>query len=71
MLRVDRQTSCEEVKQRTGAKLAEAERKVIELQRMRPALLQVASLCTGQGPTGRCPMLDALDQQEPQGRRIS
>ncbi len=29
-------------------------------------LLRVASLCTGQGPTGRCPMLDALDQQDSQ-----
>jgi MerR family copper efflux transcriptional regulator len=66
LLRVDAQTTCEEVKQRTEAKIAEVERKLVELQRMRQALLQVASLCTGQGPTGRCPMLDALDQQEPQ-----
>ncbi len=65
MLRVDAQTSCEEVKQRTEAKLAEVERKMVELQRMRQALLQVASLCTGQGPVSRCPMLEALDQQEP------
>jgi MerR family mercuric resistance operon transcriptional regulator len=64
LLRVDDQTSCEEVKQRTEAKLAEVERKMVELHRMRQALLQVASLCTGQGPSGRCPMLDALSQQE-------
>jgi MerR family copper efflux transcriptional regulator len=64
LLRVDAQTSCDEVRQRTEAKLAEVERKLVELQRMRQALLQVHSLCTGQGPTGRCPMLDALDQQE-------
>jgi Hg(II)-responsive transcriptional regulator len=64
MLRVDAQTACEEVKQRTEAKIAEVDRKLIELQRMRQALLQVASLCSGQGPAGRCPMLDALDQQE-------
>ena len=66
LLRVDAQTSCEEVKQRTEAKIAEVERKMVELQSMRQALLQVHSLCTGQGPTGRCPMLDALDQQETQ-----
>src|SRR6266446_4321310 len=66
LLRVDAQTSCDEVKQRTEAKLAEVKRKMLELQRMRQALLQVASLCTGQGPTGRCPMLEALDQQETQ-----
>jgi MerR family copper efflux transcriptional regulator len=64
-LRVDAQTSCEEVKLRTEAKLVEVEGKLVELQRMRHALLQVHSLCTGQGPTGRCPMLEALDQQEP------
>jgi MerR family copper efflux transcriptional regulator len=65
LLRVDAQTSCEEVKGRTEAKIAEVERKMVELQRMRQALLQVASLCIGQGPTGRCPMLEALDQAEP------
>jgi len=64
LLRVDDQMSCEEVKQRTEAKLADVERKMVELQRMRQALLQVHSLCTGQGPTGRCPMLDALNQQK-------
>ncbi len=64
LLRVDAQTSCDEVRQRTEAKIAEVERKLVELQRMRQALLQVHSLCSGQGPTGRCPMLDALDQQE-------
>jgi MerR family copper efflux transcriptional regulator len=66
LLRVDAQTSCEEVKQRTEAKIVEVERKMVELQRMRQALLQVASLCIGQGPGSRCPMLDALDQQETQ-----
>jgi Hg(II)-responsive transcriptional regulator len=65
LLRVDADTSCEQVKQRSEAKIAEVERKLVELQRMRQALLQVASLCTGQGPTGACPMLDALAQQEP------
>ncbi len=39
---------------------------LVELQRMRQALLQVASLCTGRGPTGRCPMLEALNQQDSQ-----
>ncbi len=64
LLRVDAQTSCDEVKQRTEAKIAEVEQKLVELQRMRQALLQVHSLCAGQGPTGRCPMLGALEEQE-------
>jgi Hg(II)-responsive transcriptional regulator len=64
LLRVDEQTSCEEVKHRTEAKIAEVELKLVELQRMRQALLQVAALCKGQGPASACPMLDALDQQQ-------
>ncbi len=64
MLRVDAHTSCEEVKQHTEAKIAQIEQKLLELQSMRQALLQVAALCTGQGPASACPMLDALDQQE-------
>ena len=63
-LRVDAQTSCEEVKGHTEAKLAEVERKMVELQRMRQALIQVAYLCTGEGPARACPMLEALDQAE-------
>jgi MerR family transcriptional regulator, copper efflux regulator len=64
MLRMDAETSCEEVKRHTEAKIAEVERKLVELQRMRQSLLQVAALCTGEGPASRCPMLDALDRQE-------
>src|SRR5437773_11834268 len=45
MLRVDGQTPCEEVKQHTEAKIAEVERKLVSLHRMRQALLQVHSLC--------------------------
>lgn len=61
-LRVERQTSCEQVKERAEAKLAEVEQKIIELQHMRQALLQVSSLCRGEEPSSRCPLLDALDQ---------
>src|SRR2546421_4866788 len=60
-LRVDGQTSCEQVKERAEAKLAEVEQKIAALQSMRQALLQVASLCEEEGPKGRCPLLDALE----------
>ncbi len=64
LLRVDAQTPCDEVKQHTEAKLTEVERKLVELRRMRHALLQVASQCRGPGPTSRCPILEAFNQQE-------
>ena len=63
-LRVDGHTSCEQVRERAAAKQAEVEQKIVELQRMRQALLHVASLCAGDGPTGRCPLLDALEHDE-------
>lgn len=62
-LRVDAETSCDQVKERAAAKLAEVERKMVELQHMRQALLQVASLCEEEGPSSRCPMLDALEHE--------
>jgi MerR family mercuric resistance operon transcriptional regulator len=60
-LRVDGQTSCEQVKERAEAKLAEVEQKIVTLQHMRQALLQVASLCEEESPEGYCPLLDALE----------
>lgn len=71
-LRVNEDTSCEEVKLRTEVKIAEIERKLVELQRMRRALREVAALCTGEGPASSCPMLEALDQQEQfEGNKLS
>jgi Hg(II)-responsive transcriptional regulator len=64
-LRVDEQTECAQVKEATFAKLEQVEHKLVELERMRQALLQMAALCTGEGSASRCPLLDALDQQEP------
>lgn len=66
-LRVDGRTECSQVRERAAAKLAEVELKMVELQRMRQALLQVASLCEGEGPKGRCPMLDALEHDSETG----
>jgi MerR family copper efflux transcriptional regulator len=63
-LRVDAETSCEQAKERAAAKLAEVEMKMVELQRMRQALLHVASLCAGEGTKGRCPLLDVLEHDE-------
>ena len=71
MLCVDRPTESSQVKEATLAKLDQVEHKLVELERMRRALLLVASLCTGAGPASACPMLDALDQQEQFERTIN
>lgn len=59
---MDAENSCEQVKEHAAMKLAEVEQKIVELQHMRQALRQVATLCAGEGPSSRCPMLDALYQ---------
>jgi MerR family copper efflux transcriptional regulator len=58
----ERQTDCALVKERAEAKIAAVEQKIIELERMRQALLQVTALCRDEEPNSRCPLLDALDQ---------
>ena len=63
-LRVDPATSSSEVKQRAEAKLADIQRKVEELLRMKRALEQITHLCSGHGPVSECPILDALEQED-------
>jgi MerR family mercuric resistance operon transcriptional regulator len=63
-LRVDPQTPSLEVKRRAEAKLADIERKVEELLRMKRALEQITQLCTGQGPISECPILDVLERED-------
>ncbi len=63
-LRVDPQTPSLEVKRRAEAKLADIERKVEELLRMKRALEQITQLCTGQGPISDCPILDVLERED-------
>lgn len=63
-LRVDPATPALVVKERTIAKLADIERKIEDLVRMKRALEEITHLCTGEGPVSQCPILDALDQQD-------
>jgi len=60
-LRVEAGRTCADVLARTNAKIAEIKHKRRELERMQSALEQLASHCSGKGPTGECPILDALD----------
>jgi MerR family mercuric resistance operon transcriptional regulator len=63
-LRVDPETTCSEVKARAEAKITDIDTKLRDLQRMQTALVQLAAACSGQGPTSRCPILDALEAQD-------
>jgi MerR family mercuric resistance operon transcriptional regulator len=60
-LRVDPDMSCEDVRARAEAKIADIEEKIGALQRMRTALLQLTRACGERGGGSQCPILDTLD----------
>ncbi len=60
-LRVDPHTCCADVKQRAEAKITHIKHKIADLRRMQRALVNLTEVCSGQGPTSECPILDALE----------
>ncbi len=60
-LRVDPDTSCEDVRARAEIKIADIEGKIKTLQRMKKALMQLTHECCEKGGGFTCPFLDALD----------
>lgn len=61
-LRVTSRTSCERVRDRAIAKVADIDRRLAELQGMRDALVRLAAQCDDGGGGGACPILDQLEQ---------
>lgn len=60
-LRLDPRTPAAAVKARAEAKIADIDRKMHDLERIRHALVHLAGRCRGgRGPAGDCPLLDAL-----------
>lgn len=64
-LSVDRERGVRGVKQRAEARLAEIERRIRELQRVRRGLRQLIDACPGHGDLHACPILNALGQEPP------
>lgn len=63
-LRVDPQTTCEDIKTRAVGKIHEIEVKILELQKMKEALSKLIISCERTGKTTECPILDFLDREE-------
>lgn len=61
VLRLDPGTTASAVKARASEKIDEIDRKIRDLTRIREALEHLAGRCRGgRGPTGDCPLLEAL-----------
>jgi MerR family mercuric resistance operon transcriptional regulator len=63
-LRVDPVSTCADVRQHARAKIADIERRITALERMKAGLGQLARRCRGRGPTSECPILEVLDRRE-------
>ena len=61
MLRQQDGISCQDIQIKAAAKIADIEQKLIELQRMKNALQQMANKCTDEQSASECPILDALE----------
>ncbi len=59
-LRVDPETPCAVVKRRADLKVIEVEEMLRSLKRIKKALNKLAASCSGRGPIGECPILEAL-----------
>ena len=60
-LRLDPGTTAADVKERAVQKIDEIDAKLRDLEQIREALTHLAGRCRGgRGPTGECPLLDAL-----------
>ncbi len=62
-LRVDHRRSCADVRGIARAKVADLERRIVELRRMKASLERLARSCRGKGPTSACPLLDVLEEE--------
>jgi MerR family mercuric resistance operon transcriptional regulator len=63
-LRVTPGKSCADVKARAEHKIADVDRRIESLKRVRGALVKLTSACSGRGPVSQCPILEALEHKE-------
>lgn len=62
-LRMQRGTTCGDIRKRARQKITTVNDKIEELQRIKDALSRLATACKGQGPTSECPILEALESE--------
>ena len=65
-LRVDPDTSCQDVRRHAEAKIAQIEEKIRTLERMKDVLGRLTDACRDGTPSRGCPILEALEGEEMQ-----
>jgi len=64
-LRLDPQTSRGEIRSRAMAKVLDIDQRIVDLQRMKQALVPLIQACDGIGSLDGCPILVAIERDEP------
>lgn len=60
-LRVQKGTTCAEVREQAEHKLEDVRQKIADLKAIERALGKLTASCTGRGPLTQCPILENLD----------
>lgn len=66
-LRVTDASACDDVADRARRKITTVEERIRELNRIRRVLLDLVEACAAQVETSECPILEVLDDHEPDG----
>lgn len=61
-MRVDPGATCGDVRRRAETKIADIDRRIADLRRMKSALKALAAECEGDGPLRICPIVGALER---------
>ena len=62
-LRLEPDSDRADVRRQVNEKIAEIDRKMVDLKRIKTALSELVSCCSGRGPTRECPILDFMEGQ--------
>jgi len=63
-LRIEPETTCEDIRRRAQAKIGDIEEKIRTLNKMKGALKKLTLACSGRGPVSACPILEAMENDE-------
>lgn len=69
-LRMDENTTCSEIKSEAQEKYRDVIEKIEDLNRIKDTLVDLIDSCSGGGPKGDCPILEALEGESRTGREL-
>jgi MerR family copper efflux transcriptional regulator len=60
-LRIEPETTCEDIRRRAEAKIGDIEEKIRTLEKIKRSLVKLIRTCSGRGSVIHCPILEAMD----------